>query len=228
MREVLPDGDIETVAGDDSRAALPWMPPTSQGNPPIATLLSLDGPVSLAFGPNDVLWIALWNRNEVVEVDSHQLYAEALGSPPPGAPAWAKLPSPGCDPDSIAWSGGNLYVDCTHPFKLFSLSPNHVWTYLGVVRPHLSHSAFAEASHGVVYGLSQDKIIRVAGTTVRTFKTFDRIAGVGPFWPTGIAVAADGTIYLDQQGGGGVGPPAIISLSRAGHVTVIWAHPTTS
>ncbi|MGO9911474.1 MAG: sigma factor [Acidimicrobiales bacterium] len=101
------------------------------------------------------------------------------------------------------------------------------WKLLGPLRPHLAWSALAAGSVGA-FGLWQGRVVRLSFPGTSIYKSFTRPAGVGPFWPTGIAVAANGTIYLDQKGNGGVGPPAIISLSRTGHVGVLWVHSTAS
>jgi hypothetical protein len=47
--------------------------------------------------------------------------------------------------------------------------------------------------------------------------------GVGDFWPQGVVVAPDGTMYFDQDGISGIGPPAMVAYSPSGAITRLWS-----
>jgi len=222
VREVLPDGVIETVAGNGTTGSLPY-PPNEQGPPHrLATGEPLNGPVSLSFGTHGVLWIALVNGNELVALQGG-LQVQAVSNPPPAAPPSAALPSSGCDPGSIAWSDNSLYLDCTDPYELYELQGDGSWVDLGPLRPHDAFSALAAGPNGEVYGLRQNELVRVSNRTLATFKAFSApIPHLEYFWPGGVVVVGDDAVDLDQASGSEVGPSSMISVSVAGAVRTLF------
>jgi hypothetical protein len=66
-------------------------------------------------------------------------------------------------------------------------------------------------------------IVSFTPTGQRTVDLPGVLAGVGVINLEGIAVASDGTVYLDQSGDDG--PPAIVAL-HDGHLVTLWAADT--
>jgi hypothetical protein len=64
---------------------------------------------------------------------------------------------------------------------------------------------------------------RFTATQQSAVTSFDTVPGVGDFWPQGVAVAPDGTVYLDQDGVSGIGPPAIVAYGPSGVARTLWS-----
>jgi streptogramin lyase len=95
---------------------------------------------------------------------------------------------------------------------------------LGSLRPHDAVGAMAEAPGGGMLALYGASIASYGSAAPRADSDFlsYRLPGNAYFWPQGIAVAADGTVYLSQDGQAGIGPPAIVEQSSSGRVSVLW------
>jgi hypothetical protein len=81
------------------------------------------------------------------------------------------------------------------------------------------------APDGSVLGLWQSGVLRFTGSEEDTVAAFSSVPWVGNFWPTGVAEADDGTVYLDQLGNGGIGPPAIVAEPPGAPAVALWVVP---
>jgi streptogramin lyase len=225
VRALLPNGTITTVAGNGQPAA-GW-----EGTPvigPTALQTAIGTTEAVTMGPDGSLYIAA--SNAVLKLTDGQLSTVAddqnfLGVDQrfPGASS--------CDPDGLAFDGsGDLFMTCSDTNDLLEETARGVFVYRGILRPHDASAALASSPDGTVIGLWQSDMYRFTPTSQEVITDFDTVPGVGDFWPQGVAVASDGTIYLDQDGVGGIGPPSIVAYSPTGKVSALWAHteaPTT-
>jgi hypothetical protein len=130
-----------------------------------------------------------------------------------------------CDPISLAFDGaGDLYIGCSDPFVLLERTTDGTLHYLGALRPHDAVSAMADVPGGGMLALEGASIASYGSAAPRPDNDFlsYRLPGNAGFWPQGIAVSADGTVYLSQDGLAGIGPPAIVEQSSSGKVSVLW------
>jgi DNA-binding beta-propeller fold protein YncE len=222
VRAILPDGTITTVAGNGQQAA------GFHGTPLLGA--SADGSAigtteALALGPDGSLYIAA--ADAVLELHGDGTLSMVAGAQnflgvDPRYPDDAD-----CDPDGLAFDGsGDLYMACSGTYDLLEQTAAGSFTYRGILRPHDAHAALTAGPDGSVLGLWQASVQRYTPTQQQEMKGFGTVKGVGDFWPQGVAVAPDGTVYYDQDGISGIGPPAIVAQTPSGVVTSLWSHMT--
>jgi hypothetical protein len=220
VRAVLPDGTIATIAGNGQ-------PATGPGDTPVvglsATETAIGDPSAVTLGADGSLYIA--TANAVLELSTAgtlSIVADArsfLGVD-------QRYPQTSeCDPDGLAFDGsGDLFMTCSNTNDLLEETAGRSFVYRGILRPHDASAALASAPDGSVIGLWQSAMYRYTPTGQTMVTSFDTVPGVGDFWPQGVAVTADGTVYLDQDGISGIGPPAIVAYSPSGVATDVWSH----
>jgi hypothetical protein len=136
-----------------------------------------------------------------------------------------------CYPASLAFdNAGDLYIGCSSPWVLLVQSDSGSLRLLGELRPHDAWAALTPSPTGGV--------LAVAGAGVTAYGSADqpptndfltyRLPDGTLFWPQGIAVAANGTLYLSQDGVSGIGTGAIISESPKGTLSVLWQLKSTA
>lgn len=188
----------------------------------ITTVARVSDPLSLSIGPKGALWIASGNASEILKLYRNKLTIAVSRLPQNTRSARLSMPNPGCDPSSIAWVDGLFYMGCSDPFELYVSAHFSSWRSVAPMRPHDTDSALA-TSGNTVFGLYQNAIIMVRRSRLlATYRIGARSLQL-PFWPSGIVVLGR-RIYLDQGGGGGVGPPAIASatLSTPLRLRLVW------
>jgi hypothetical protein len=221
VRAVAPDGTVTTVAGDGQAAGGPGDTPVV-GEPALATGIGTAQAVTMS--PTGALDIA--TGNSVVELDSSGALTLVAGPQnfrniDPRYPGMSE-----CDPDGLAFDGsGDLFLSCSNWHDILDQSPDGQLTYRGLLRPHDADAALSPGPGGSVLALWQSSLQSYAATGPAQVTNFDTVPGVGDFWPQGVAAAPDGTIYLDQDGISGIGPPAIIKDAPGGRLTELWTHP---
>jgi len=213
VRAVRPDGVIVTVAGDGRD------PPNPPHSGTLALRAGLDVPTAVAISPSGDLYVALEGSNAVVEITSSTIVVAAadFGGLDP------QYPGSDCMPSGLAFDlSGDLYVNCLQFNDVIMRRPNGPFVYRGILRPHDVAAGLSPGPGDSVLGVYQSELIRFTRTDRSIVHSFYMIRRTVPFWPTGVAVGREDTIYLDQEGGAGVGPPAIVALSSKATVTVLW------
>jgi sugar lactone lactonase YvrE len=218
VRAVRPDGTITTVAGNGQTVGAGGSP--LNGAAATATAI---GPVpAVAVGPDGALYIAA--ANAVLRLTADGTLATVSDASDFLGVDQRYPESSECDPDGLAFDGsGDLYIACGNTNDLLERTAGSGYVYRGVMRPHGAVAALTDSPDGSVLGLWQSSVYRYTASDQQIVTCLTSTAGVGAFWPTGVAVAPDGTIYLDQDGTGGVGPPAIVECSPNGAVTALWS-----
>jgi len=215
VREVLPDGTIETVAGSGGKA--PESIPINglPGGP--ALKVHVWSPSAVAIGPGGALYIAADNENAVVELHNGVISTVVTGHDLKSIPYFAG--DPVCGPAGLAFDAhGDLYFDCSYRSAILMRTPTGRVVSRGEWEAR-GFSSFSASSGGAVDVLTNTGILSLTPTGQETHHIPSVIPHVGVIDPWGIAAGLEGTVYLDQ---GGYGPPAIMVL-RDGRVTTIWA-----
>jgi NHL repeat len=211
----------------------------------IDTLARVPDPVALALGPNALLYVA--DSDGVQTVSSTGDVHTAIGSGTftifPGTPAQyladvaagvSVMPRfIAFDPDAIAVSpSGVIYVANVSPKVLLEYLPNDqgigvIHDPFEIAQAYIAQAGLAQAPNGGVgvadYGaFAVDRTVGQSLTRVAGFHP-NTLSGIhGTFRPSGVAVATDGTIYVDTDGAnGGAGQPALASIDRQGRVEVL-------
>jgi hypothetical protein len=218
VRAVAPDGMIRTVAGNGQAPTDLF---TTIG--PGATETSIGPPDAVTTGPDGLLYIAA--ANAVLRLDSTGTLTVAagandfLGVDP-------RFDTSECDPSALAFDGtGDLFMQCANTNDLLERLADGTFISRGPLRPHDAVAALSPAPDGSVLGLWQSGVLRFTGSEEDTVAAFTSVPWVGDFWPTGVAEADDGTVYLDQLGNGGIGPPAIVAEPPGGPPVALWVVP---
>jgi hypothetical protein len=219
VRAILPNGTITTVAGNGQAPQSPDDPQSGQ----TATEAAI-GSSAVAIGPNGSLYIAGGNAVQELEANG-TLVTVADASDFLGVDQ--RFPqSPQCNPNGLAFDGsGDLFMSCSNTNDLLERTAGGEFVYRGILRPHDANAALTSSPDGVVIGLWQSSIYRFTGSADSVVANFRSVPGVGDFWPQGVAVASDGTIYLDQDGASGIGPPAIVAYLPNGTSSRLWSQP---
>ena len=211
----------------------------------IDTLARVPDPVALALAPNALLYVA--DSDGVQTVSSTGDVHTAIGSGTltifPGTPArYLADVAAGVsvmprfiafDPDAIAVSpSGVIYVANVSPKVLLEYLPNDhrigvIHDPFEIAQAYIAQAGLARAPNGGVgvadYGaFAVDRTVGQSLTRVAGFH-LNALSGIhGTFRPSGVAVATDGTIYVDTDGAnGGAGEPALASIDRQGRVEVL-------
>jgi hypothetical protein len=136
-----------------------------------------------------------------------------------------------CYPASLAFdNAGDLYIGCSSPWVLLVQSDSGSLQLLGALRPHDAWAALTPSPTGGVLAVAGAGVTAYGSAEqppTNDFLTY-RLPDGTLFWPQGIAVAANGTLYLSQDGVSGIGTGAIISESPKGTLSVLWQLKSTA
>jgi len=218
VREVLPDGTIKTVAGESGSQPGQVIPIDGLPGGP-ALKVHIWSPAAIAIGHRGVLYIAAFNENAIVELRNGVITTVLTGDDLKSIPYYAQDQL--CQPSDLALdSRGDLYFDCDGGSVLMR-------TPGGRIASRGSWESRGFAPIGAPGGDSVD-VLTTAGivsftpTRQRTVDLPGVLPNVGIMDLEGIAVAVDGTVYLDQSG---AGPPVIVAF-HDGRLTTLWAADT--
>jgi sugar lactone lactonase YvrE len=231
VRRVTPDGAITTVVGAAGR----WEAPVTNGTPALrARLLS---PEDVTFGPGGELYIADTGDNEVLRLGpadklvlvaggSHIRYAGVYNM---GKPATEASPD---GPAGITFDrASDLFIFGVNTKALLMVDPHGVIHAIIGQKPETgffphSSGGIVTAPDGEVFGLDDTSLDRITTTGARTVVDFttDPLTRDGrAFLPNGIAVLANGSIYVDTDGASGyTQTPGIVEIEHDGEGLVIW------
>jgi hypothetical protein len=225
VRAVHADGAITTVAGDGTAG--------HTGDDGRATDAELDGPTGLAVGPDGSLYIADGSYVRKVAPDG-TITTIAGGGPPVGVDVDANGTSVAFSPESLAFDGaGDLDVFSFSPKLIFQLpaGPDGP-SGTGITEVATDYAtALASAPDGSVMVAEHGAgLQRITGGHIESVDDFldTPVAGypapgtVGAFSPEGVAVAPDGTVYLDTDADNGYSPQsALVEVNPRGHAAIL-------
>jgi len=219
VREVLPDGIIETVAGSGGKAPETIPIDGLPGGP--ALKVHMWSPSAIAIGHSGALYIAVDNENAIVKLDNGAIRTVITGKDLKSIAYFARDQL--CGPAGIALDAhGDLYFDCAYAALTLMLTPAGRIVSRGEWESG-GFSPLSAAGGGQVDIATTAGIVRLTRTSQQTIQVPRVFANVGLFELEGIALDSGGTIYLDQSGGNG--PPAIVAR-RDGRLIILWAADT--
>ena len=224
VREVLPNGIIETVAGNGNGNSGMVLSATPALQAPL-------GEVSgLAIGPNGGLYIAANNVVQLTPTGTIEWVAGNRATPPPlcgiecnPASEWDFT-----EPDQIAFDGaGDLFVSDGNGFDLYKITATGQLDYLSKFRGDGAAGGLASDPDGSVVGASRDGLIRLAPngqTSAIAGNLNGALGGRNVFIAgDGIAVGRNGDIYLDANTGNTFTTvSALVEVSPNGAVIPLW------
>jgi DNA-binding beta-propeller fold protein YncE len=223
IRVISPSGTISTVAGDGRLGG--WVP---SGTP--ALKASLESPADVVIGPGGALYIADDGANEILKmtpagrlalVAGTRRFAGVWGI---GRPATQASPD---GPDGLAFDrAGDLFVAGSNTKTLLMITPG------GIMKLPDGTDGFyprddgglVTAPDGTVLAMNTRQIDRITSHGIQAIYNLPvhpRV-GITGFLPDGIAIAPNGTIYLDTWPNGYANKTALIEIRPRGTVRVIW------
>lgn len=223
VRAVAPDGTIRTLAGDGHYG---WV---QSGTPALRALLG--NPAAVAVGPGGSLFIAVEGTNEIVRLNRDGTLSRVAGNARfagivgVGRPALDASPS---GPNGLAFGrGGDLYVAGFNTKTLLLIDR------AGIMRLPATPGGFyprgdggiVSTSRGRVLAIDTQKVVALTPHGERTIFDFatQRLRAMRAFLPNGIAVAGDGSIYVDTYAGNGWTTRSVIAVIRPDRsVHVLW------
>jgi hypothetical protein len=219
IRAVSPLGIITTVAGNGQDG---WV---ANGTPALAAPLS---PSALTFGPNGEMYVA--SDQEVLGLDANGTFTRVLGNTKYdglygiGGRAVAGSAD---GARSVAFdSSGDLYVAGSNPKILLMIDP-HGQLY---GNSNIAASDLITTPNGTVIVTSGQSLVSLSRRGDRTlvaFPAYGAYHGVRLFYPDGIAITPNSTIYVDTSAGNGwADKSAIVAISPNGHSTLLWEQAT--
>lgn len=222
VREVLPDGTIETVAGNGNSGMVLSATPALQ-----ASLGEVSG---LAIGPDGNLYVAASN---VVQLTPTGIVEWVAGNntTPESACAIECDPASEWDftePDQLAFDGaGDLLVSDGNGFDLYEIAADGHPAYLGGFRGDGAPGALAAAPGGSVVEAWRGGLTRWVpdGQTSSIAANLDKALGPNNVFIAGdgIAVGANSNIYLDTNTGNTfTAVNALVAVSPTGAVSTLW------
>jgi hypothetical protein len=212
VRELLPHDRITTFAGDGGTSASAFKvgeKATQVSMPPRGLALAADGRLYVASG-NDI--VELSESGVIVQVINVKVSVDAP----------LRYPNALCDPEAVAVSSqGELVVGCSNNFAVLERLTSGNWKVLNdAYRPHdfpgltfTKGGALLMVNHESLYGVIEGQSVQLVG--LKTFGTAQS------FVPSGIAVAPNGTIFIDSQSGDGFSSGAAIAKITAGGADVM-------
>ena len=221
IRAISTSGAIRTIAGNGKE-------PVSHNAIAVggkASDTAIGHPIAVTTGPKGSVYFAAshavfkLSRNGKLQVVAGP---NALDSFTPAFPIVQA-----CMPISLAVSANdNLYINCSDPYAIVEMTANGQFHYLGSVRPHDAFATLVRSQKGgvtAVNGAAIEHFDSAGHVVVANFMSF-RLPSGKLFWPQGIAEGIHGSLYLDQDGIGGIGPPAILKRTSLGAVGMLWSN----
>jgi hypothetical protein len=220
VRAISPDGTITTVAGNGQAPAVPSVIATNMP----ATDAAIGDVNAVTIGPGGSVYFTA--SDDVMEMDPNGTLSTFVSSDSTIGVDHSQFDGY-CGPVALAFDGsGDLYMGCSNIYYMLERTATGQLVDRGILRPHDANAAISAGPGGSVIGLWQSSVQQFTTSQDLGVKDFlDPVPGVGDFWPQGVVVAPNGTMYFDQDGTGGIGPPAIIAYSPDGTTTRLWSAP---
>jgi hypothetical protein len=223
VRAVLPNGVITTVVGNGLDATGPAGTPVISASP---TSTAIGATYAVTIGADGSLYVA--TSDAVVELAPDGVLSDVVDPENDAGFAPNEPLNSQCEPASVAVDGsGDLYFGCADPYVLVERLPSGELRPLGSDRPHDAAAALVEAPNGDVLAVDGGGVVQYGPMGPQEVVNFlsKRLPGRQDFEPQGIAVSSEGTLYLSQDGIGGIGPPMIVERSPNGKTSVLWSRP---
>jgi hypothetical protein len=192
VRALLNHGRIVTFAGDGASNAATFKVGTK------ATSVAIS-PSGLAVAPHGRLWVT--SGQYVLEISASGVIVAVVQT---SRYSSGPVPFQPCDPESVAVSpSGNLYIGCSGSHQLVErLSNGHDKIILTSYRPH-DFPGLAFFKGGALAIANHESLQAVVGNQLTTLFTYKVFGNSQRFVPSGVAISANGTIYVDSQSGDG-------------------------
>lgn len=220
IRAVSPSGIVSTIAGNGK---VGWV---ADGTPALAAPLN---PYALTFGPNGDMYVAA--DQQVLRLGRDKTFTRVLGNRKYDGPVGFGGPAVDGSADGalgLAFDRqGDLFVFGSSAKDLLMVSPQGTLTRIDTLYPR-GYGGLVTAPNGTVIAMTSTSLVRVSPRGVQTLVAFPpyRTAGfhgIRAFQPTGIAIAANGTIYIDTYWGNGFSSgSAIAAIEPNGDSSLLW------
>lgn len=222
VREVLPDGIIETVAGNGNSGMVLTATPALQ-----ASLGEVSG---IAIGPDGDLYIAARN---VVQLTPSGTIEWVAGNSTTPAPACGIECNPASEwdftePDQLAFDGaGDLFVSDGNGFDLYEIAADGQLDYLAKFRGDGAAGALAADPDGSVVEAWRDGLSRLTPNGQASAIAGNLNGALGGrnvfIAGDGVAVGPNGGIYLDANAGNTFTTvSALVEVSPNGAAIALW------
>jgi sugar lactone lactonase YvrE len=220
IRAVSPFGIITTIAGNGGTARRGWV---TDGTPVLDASLN---PSAVAFGPNGAMYVA--SDPMVLRLDAHGRFTRVLGNYDydglygVGGPA---VDGSADGPNGLVFDAqGNLYVAGSSTKRLLMVDTHGTLRSIAILYPR-GNGGLLSGPDGTAMAMGEFGVERLTPTGVESvFSTFGRpFHGVSGFSPNGIAIAPDGTTFLDTYWGNGYANKSAIAVIRPnGTSSLLW------
>ena len=222
VRAVSPAGIIRTVAGTGK---LGWVESGAR-----ALAANIGAPVDVVVGPDRRLYIAASARGEILRLARGRLTRIAGIRGPEGVYGIGRAATDASadGPEGLAFDrAGNLFVAGFNTKTLLMIARDGTMRLpAGVGGDYPSPGGLETTPDGRVLATNRTSILEVSPHGTRTIFDFTRrrVAGVGGFDATGIAVDHRGDLYLDTYPSGyaNTSATALIEIRRDGSAQALW------
>jgi hypothetical protein len=226
IRAVSTSGTITTIAGDGKQTG--WV---SDGTPALAAALS---PMAMTFGLDGLMYVA--SQSEVLRLGSDGTFTRVLGDnryTPYGEQAGVNSVSgPAVDASADGANGlafdsaGNLYVSGFDDKSILMVNPHGTVSAIGPLYPH-GDGGLVTAPNGTVLAIGELSVVRLSPQGIQTVVAFPgsihtTYLGITGLSPNGIAVASNGSLYLDTGQNGFADKTALIVINPQGVPSLLW------
>jgi sugar lactone lactonase YvrE len=225
IRAVSPAGIISTVAGSGQGGQGEWVTDGTQALD--AGLL----PSAVTFGPDGLMYVA--SGNEILRLGTGGAFTRVVGNPNGMDEGLYGVGGPAVDasadgPNGLAFDkAGNLYIAGSNTKTILMVNSEGTLSVVGSAYPR-GDGGLVTAPDGAVLAMDELEVLELTprgGRTIVTFPTTYRTSylGITGFSPNGIAVAPNGTVYLDTfYGNGYADRSALVAIAPGGHASLLW------
>ncbi|HLN16551.1 MAG TPA: hypothetical protein VK277_07380 [Acidimicrobiales bacterium] len=226
VRAVSPAGTITTVAGDGQIGRV------ADGTP--AGVASLN-PSAVTIGPGGTLYVA--SDPQILRLGTSGTFTCVVGCTNGPYDGLIGVGGPAVDgsadgPTGLAFDkAGDLFFFGFNTKTMFMVDPEGVLHVIGSAYPRFP-GGLVTAPDGTVIAMDELGILRLSPGGLETVLRFPggyrvkaTFHGVSAFSPDGIAIASDGSIYVDTFGDGFSNRSAIAVIRPDGTSSLLWNGP---